>query len=157
MNRLRKVANVDAKTAGIVTRDIISKSLGRVTVYDLAGHSEFYASHDTALRNALAGSPSSIIVLVADMRGGSNLFEAAILKWCSFAENLYEESTDNLPFLIIVGSHEDSTSKAITFACGQVISGLQESSSLLAFLLKALCPLTVDTLCLLIWKNYVPS
>ena len=141
LNRLRKVANVDAKTAGIVTKDITSKSLGRVTVYDLAGHSEFYASHDTALRNALAGSPSSIIVLVADMRGGSNLFEAAILKWCSFAENLYEGSADNLPFLIIVGSHEDSTSRANTFACGQVISGLQGSISLISFSFKGFVPL----------------
>ena len=130
---LRQVAHVDAKTAGIVTKDINSKLLGRVTVYDLAGHSEFYASHDTALRNALAGSPSSIIVLVADMRGGGKSFEAAILKWCSFAENLYEESTDNLPFLIIVGSHEDSTSKASVVACQQVISRLQNSFTSFCF------------------------
>ena len=136
LNRLRKVGNVDAKTAGIVTKDIISKSLGRVTVYDLAGHSEFYASHDTALRSALAGSPSSIIVLVADMRGGGKSFETAILKWCSFAENLYEESTDNLPFLIIVGSHEDSSSKADSIACQQVIARLQKSDSFISFRFK---------------------
>ena len=136
LNRLRKVGNVDAKTAGIVTKDIISKSLGRVTVYDLAGHSEFDASHDTALRSALAGSPSSIIVLVADMRGGGKSFEAAILKWCSFAENLYEESTDNLPFLIIVGSHEDSTYKANSIACQQVIARLQKSDSFISFRFK---------------------
>ena len=133
LKRLKKVANVDVKTAGIVTKDIISKSLGRVTVYDLAGHSEFYASHDTALRNALAGSPSSIIVLVADMRGGGKSFEAAILKWCSFAENLYQESTANLPFLIIVGSHKDSTSKASVVACRQVISRLQSSFTTFCF------------------------
>ena len=139
MNRLKKIANVDAKTAGIVTKDIISKSLGRVTVYDLAGHSEFYASHDTALRNALAGSPSSIIVLVADMRGEGKLFEAAILKWCTFAENLYEESAHNLPFLIIVGSHKDSTSKANVVACQQVISRLQ--SSFTNFCFKGFVPL----------------
>ena len=139
LNRLKKVANVEAKTAGIVTKDIISKSLGHVTVYDLAGHSEFYASHDTALRNALAGSLSSIIVLVADMRGGGKLFEAAVLKWCSFAENLYEESTDNLPFLIIVGSYEDSTSKASVVACQQVISRLQ--SSFTSFCFKGFVPL----------------
>ena len=141
MNRLRKVGNVDAKTAGIVTKDIISKSLGRVTVYDLAGHSEFYASHDTALRNALAGSPSSIIVLVADMRGGGKSFETAILKWCSFAENLYQESTDNLPFLIIVGSHENSTSKANVVACRQVISSLQKSYSFTSFRFEGFVPL----------------
>ena len=139
LNWLWKVENVDAKTAGIVTKDIISKSLGRVTVYDLAGHSEIYASHDTALRNALAGSPSSIIVLVADMRGGGKSFEAAIFKWCSFAENLYEESTDNLPFLIIVGSHKDSTSKASVAACQQVISRLQ--SLFTSFCLKGFVPL----------------
>ena len=141
LNRLWKVANVDTKTAGIVTKDIISKSLGRVTVYDLAGHSEFYASHDTALRNALAGSPSSIIVLVADMRGGGKSFEAAILKWCSFAENLYQESADILPFLIIVGSHEDSTSKTNVVAYRQVISSLQKSYMLTSFRFEGFVPL----------------
>ena len=141
LNRLRKVVNVDTKTAGIVPKDIISKSLGRVTVYDLAGHSEFYASHDIALRNALAGSPSSIIVLVADMRGGGKSFEAAVLKWCSFAENLYQESTDNLPFLIIVGSHKDSTSKANIIACRQLICSLNNSGSFTSFILKAYVPL----------------
>ena len=143
LNRLRKVTNVESKTAGIVTRDIISKSLGRVTVYDLAGHSEFYASHDTALRNALAGSPSSIIVLVADMRGGGKSFEASILKWCSFAENLYEESAElsNLPFLIVVGSHEDSTSKANIVTCQQVIFNLQSSTTLSSFRFEGFVPL----------------
>ena len=141
LNRLRKIANVDAKTAGIVTKNIISKSLGRVTVYDLAGHSEFYASHNIVLRNALAGSPSSIIVLVADMRGGGKSFEAAILKWCSFAENFYEESTDNLPILIIVGSHEDSTTKTNSVACQQVISSLQSSALFRSFHFKGFVPL----------------
>ena len=143
LNRLRKVTNIESKTAGIVTKDIISKSLGRVTVYDLAGHSEYYASHDTALRNALAGSPSSIIVLVADMRGGGKSFKASILKWCSFAENLYEESAElsNLPFLIIVGSHEDSTSKANMRTCRQVISNLQSSTTLSSFRFEGFVPL----------------
>ena len=141
LNRLRKVSNVNANTAGIVTRDIVSKSLGHVTVYDLAGHSEFYASHDTALRSALTGSPSSIIVLVADMRGGGESFEEAIFKWCSFAENLYEELADNFPFLIIVGSHIDSTLKANTIACQQVIDSLQNSDLFNSFCFKGFVPL----------------
>ena len=141
LNRLRKVSDVDVKTAGIVTRDIVSKSLGCVTLYDLAGHSEFYASHDAALRNALAGSPSSIVILVADMRGGSKSFEEAVLKWCSFAENIYNGSTDFLPFLIIVGSYADSTSKANANVCRQVVSRLQTSMSLSNFSLNGFVPL----------------
>ena len=38
--------NVDEKTAGIIPYDIHSKALGRLTLYDFAGHKEYYAGHD---------------------------------------------------------------------------------------------------------------
>ena len=37
-HQLSKVTGVDERTAGIIPNDIVSKVLGRVTLYDFAGH-----------------------------------------------------------------------------------------------------------------------
>ena len=62
-HRLSKVTDVDERTAGIIPYDIHSKALGRVTLYDFAGHREFYAGHDAFLQNSMTASPS-IVALV---------------------------------------------------------------------------------------------
>ena len=56
-HRFTKVTDVDERTAGIIPYDIESKALGRVTLYDFAGHREFYAGHDALLRNSMTASP----------------------------------------------------------------------------------------------------
>ena len=61
-NRFKQVSGVEKSTCGIVASDVQSERFGSMTMYDLAGHSEFYTSHDIALRNILAGYPSSIII-----------------------------------------------------------------------------------------------
>lgn len=38
VHRLTKVKNVDEKTAGIIPHDVVIKRLGRVTIFDFAGH-----------------------------------------------------------------------------------------------------------------------
>ena len=136
VNRLRKVPDFDLRTAGIITDDIISKQFGRMTVYDLAGHSEFYASHDVTLRNALSGSPSSIILLVSDVRGGSEPFRRSVMHWCGFAENLFERSDDNGPYLILVGSHADQASSAEIRSCQAVVQSLKDTASFSNFRFK---------------------
>ena len=136
VNRLRKVPDVDLRTAGIITDDIISEQFGRMSVYDLAGHSEFYASHDVTLRNALSGSSSSIILLVSDMRGGSEPFRKSVMHWCGFAENLFERSDDNGPYLILVGSHADQASSAEIRSCQAVVQSLKDTASFSNFRFK---------------------
>ena len=136
VNRLRKVPDVDLRTAGIITDDITSEQFGRMTVYDLAGHSEFYASHDVTLRNALSGSPSSIILLVSDVRGGSEPFRRSVMHWCGFAENLFELSDDNGPYLILVGSHADQASSAEIRSCQAVVQSLKDTASFSNFRFK---------------------
>ena len=142
VNRLRKVPDVDLRTAGIITDDIISEQFGRMTVYDLAGHSEFYASHDVTLRNALSGSPSSIILLVSDVRGGSEPFRRSVMHWCGFAENLFERSDDNGPYLILVGSHADQASSAEIRSCQALVQSLKDTASFSNFQFKGF--VTVD-------------
>ena len=141
VNRLRKVPDVDLRTAGIITDDIISEQFGRMTVYDLAGHSEFYASHDVTLRNALSGSPSSIILLVSDVRGGSEPFRRSVMHWCGFAENLFELSDDNGPYLILVGSHADQASSAEIRSCQAVVQSLKDTASFSNFRFKGIVTL----------------
>ena len=61
--QLSKVTDVNERTVGIIPYDIQSKTLGRVTLYDFAGHREFYAGHDALLQNSMTASPS-IVTLV---------------------------------------------------------------------------------------------
>ena len=63
-HRLSKVTDVDERTTGIIPYDIESKSLGRVTLYDFAGHREFYAGHDALLQNSMTTSPSIIVLVI---------------------------------------------------------------------------------------------
>ena len=107
-HRFTKVTDVDERTAGIIPYDIESKALGRVILYDFAGHREFYAGHDALLRNSMTASPS-IIVLVIDMRGEKGLIRESLQYWFEFINNHSTEGRFEL-HLVILGSHTDSLS-----------------------------------------------
>ena len=104
-HRFTKVTDVDERTAGIIPYDIESKALGRVILYDFAGHREFYAGHDALLRNSMAASPS-IIVLVIDMRGEERLIRETLHYWSEFINNHSTEGRFE-SHLVILGSHTD--------------------------------------------------
>ena len=78
LNAWIKVSDENLRTVGIIPHDIHSKQLGMLTLYDMAGHPEFYASHDAALRNVLCCSPSCVILLVADLSRGVEHFRKTI-------------------------------------------------------------------------------
>ena len=104
-HRFTKVTDVDERTAGIIPYDIESKALGRVTLYDFAGHREFYAGHDALLQNSMTASPS-IIVLIVDMRGEEGLIRETLQYWFEFINNCStEEKCES--HLVILGSHTD--------------------------------------------------
>ena len=107
-HRFTKVTDVDERIAGIIPYDIESKALGRVTLYDFAGHREFYAGHDALLRNSMTVSPL-IVILVIDMKGEEGLIREALQYWFEFINN---HSTDGRfeSHLIILGSHADCLS-----------------------------------------------
>ena len=52
-HQFTKVRDVDEKTAGIIPHDIPSKALGRLTLYNFAGHKEYYAGHDALHHNTI--------------------------------------------------------------------------------------------------------
>ncbi len=127
-HRFKKVCGVSKNTSGIVPSDIESKSFGLMTIYDLAGHSEFYASHDFALRSILAGSPSSIILLVADITTDQDSLRKSILHWCNFASNLFDCQSNDKPFLFIIGSYADKVSVKDIELCLVLIESLKSKS-----------------------------
>ena len=103
--RFTKVTDVEEKTAGIIPYDIHSEVLGRVTMFDFAGHREFYAGHDALLHNSMRGSPS-IITLVVDMSEEEGKIRETVQYWLQFISNHSSEEGPN-PHLVIIGSHAE--------------------------------------------------
>ena len=107
-NRFSKVTDVDEKTAGIIPHEIHNESLGRVNLYDFAGHREYYAGHDALLQNSMRGSPS-IVTLVVDFSEEEDKIKEKIQYWLQFISNHSSDSGPN-PHLLVVGSHVEKYS-----------------------------------------------
>ena len=105
MHQFTKVRDVDEKTAGIIPHDIHSKGLGRLTLYDFAGHKEYYAGHDALLHNTMTNSPS-IVTLVVDMRDEEGKIRETLQYWFQFINN-HSSGGEAKPHLLIIGSHAD--------------------------------------------------
>ena len=110
-HRLSKVTDVDERTAGIIPYDIQSKTLGRVTLYDFAGHREFYAGHDALLQNSMTTSPS-IVALVIDMRGEEGQIRETLQYWFEFINN-HSTKGRSESHLVVIGSHTDGLSSNV--------------------------------------------
>ena len=104
-HQFTKVRDIDKKTAGIIPHDIHSKALGRLSLYDFAGHKEYYAGHDALLHNTMTNSPS-IVTLVADMRDEEGKIRETLQYWFQFINNHNSEGGAK-PHLLIIGSHAD--------------------------------------------------
>ena len=104
-HQFTKVRDVDEKTAGIIPHDIHSKALGQLTLYDFAGHKEYYAGHDALLHNTMTNSPS-IVTLVVDMRDEEGKIRETLQYWFQFINN-HSSGGGAKPHLLIIGSHAD--------------------------------------------------
>ena len=109
-HRLSKVTDVDERTAGIIPHDIQSKALGRMSLYDFAGHREFYAGHDALLQNSMTTSPS-IVALVIDMRGEEGQLRETLQYWFEFINNHTTKGRSE-SHLVVIGSHTDGLSSS---------------------------------------------
>ena len=79
----RKVSGVDEKTVGIVPHDLEGGHFGRVTLYDFAGHREFYSGHAALLQTAIESTPP-IFLLVVNISEDDYKIIKNILYWISF-------------------------------------------------------------------------
>ena len=127
-HRFTKVTDIDKRTAGIIPYDIKSKALGRVTLFDFAGHREFYAGHDALLQNSMTASPS-VIVLVIDMRGEEGQIRETLQYWFEFINNHNTEGRSE-SHLIILGSHTDCLSSSETKQKTQVLQRITSHHNL---------------------------
>ena len=101
-----KVSGVDKKTVGIVPHDIESDTFGRITLYDFAGHREFYSGHAALLQTAIQSTPPIFLLVINFCEDKSEIVKN-ILYWISFLENQCA-SVSCKPHIILVGSHADT-------------------------------------------------
>ena len=128
VNQLTKVKGVDVKTAGIIPHEIITKSLGRVILYDFAGHKEFYAGHDVLLRNSVGTSPS-VVMLVIDITGAESKVRDTIEYWLEFLNQQHFDG-DSKPHLLVIGSHCDQISSSDVASRQGLIQSLLKARNL---------------------------
>ena len=124
---LKKVTGVDEKTAGIIPHKLESRIFGHVSLYDLAGHKEFYASHAAMIRQSMAGSSTAIFLLLADLRNNEGEFKGSILSWLSFIDN--ECPFGPKPHIIIVGSHTDEIKSKDVIAKSYTVDCLKDTDA----------------------------
>ena len=103
--RFIKVKNVTEKTAGIIPHDLNSKLLGKVSLYDFAGHEEFHSGHGALLSNSMANSPS-IVMLVIDLNNEENKLKGIVRYWLEFINNQCSKNGPK-PHLVLICSHAD--------------------------------------------------
>ena len=108
VNRVRQVPNVEQKTAGIEPYNIESDPFGHITLYDFAGHKEYYGSHGAFLRNATAVSSAALFILVSDLRESDKELSESILFWLHFIHVECSRSKSGpKPHIVIIGSRAD--------------------------------------------------
>ena len=108
--QFRNVSGVEMKTAGINTVTIQSRSLGTITVYDLAGQFEYYSSHDALVGNLMSSSAAIFIVVVKLSESEAEVI-GTLQYWISFTENCCSR-VKATAHLIVVGSWADKVREA---------------------------------------------
>ena len=97
---------MDKRTVGIVPHNLESGRFGRVTLYDFAGHREFYSGHAALLQTAIQSTPPIFIIVINLCEERGEIIKS-ILYWVSFLENQCA-SVSCKPHIILVGSHADA-------------------------------------------------
>ena len=108
--QFRNVSGVELKTAGINTVTIQNSRLGTVTIYDLAGQFEYYASHDALVENLISSSVAVFIVVVKLSESEAEVIQT-LRYWISFIENCCSR-VEGTAHLMVVGSWADKVKEA---------------------------------------------
>ncbi len=101
------IVQAEPHTAGIIPSSHDSEELGCVSFYDLAGQSEYYASHEAVLHTVMASS-TPLILLLVDCRKDQSLILQDILYWIHFLKcQVKSKSEDGQPQVIVIFSFAD--------------------------------------------------
>ena len=106
-------------TAGIVPHHVKSPR-ANMTIYDLAGHREYYSSHSSILELISKTTPSVFLLLVNLLLSLENII-AQIYYWASLIGNVCH-NCPQLSSIIVVGTHADciGDSKKLEHLCIQI-------------------------------------
>ena len=124
-HHLLKVSGVEQQTAGIIPHEVKSKQLGHTILFDLAGHEQFYASHDAIVQSAMTGSFGMFLVL-ANLKKSLNEFLQNISYWLSFVQN-QAANLETKPHVLIVGTHSDLVSKQEKLKKANAVAALKSN------------------------------
>ena len=106
--RFFNVSGVTAETAGIDPIQFDSKTCGKVTLYDFAGHEEYHGSHE-----ALFESTSHPVFLIAvDLKLPDEEILRNLKYWMSLASKGVTRAQSQAD-IILVGSHADELKKEL--------------------------------------------
>ena len=104
-NTFQSVEGVQLETAGINYHNICSHEVGNITLYDFAGHQEYYSSHAAVLENLMLRTPA-VFTIVIDSTKGFDYFKNWLYYWFNFIENVCSNLTKPSQ-VIVVGSFAD--------------------------------------------------
>ena len=102
---MQHIKNVDQHTVGIVPYRLEHEEIGNIILHDLAGHPEFYFSHDAAIGNHLKNNGGVIIITVCLAQEKITNILKDYREWLAVVANLLCIN-DNIS-MITVASHAD--------------------------------------------------
>ena len=99
------VEQVVTNTAGIVPSIVDSWEVGKMVIYDSAGHTEYHSSHSAIMETVMQQSPATFIYLI-DFSSTESEITKQLHYWLNFIDCATCKSS-NKSCIIIVGSHAD--------------------------------------------------
>ena len=104
MGRFVPVKGVEMHTSGVIPVNYESSAFGKVTIYDFAGHEEYYFGHEALLDKI--GHSLPIFLIVVDLRKEIEELKHQISYWRGFIKQATCSSNVE-PKLVVLGSHCD--------------------------------------------------
>ena len=110
-NRLRfgNAEQVVTHTAGIVPSLVDSSEVGKMVLYDLAGHTEYHSSHFAVMEIVMQQSPATFINVI-DLNNTDSEIIKQLSHWVNFIDHVTCK-TSIKSCVIVVGSHADLLTK----------------------------------------------
>ena len=103
------VEQVETHTAGIVPSIVDSPEVGKMVIYDLAGHTEYHSSHSAIMETVMQQSPATFIHVI-DLSSTESEITKQLCYWLNFIDSVTCKSS-NKSCVIIVASHADLLTK----------------------------------------------
>ena len=103
--RFGNVEQVVNHTAGIVPFLVDCWEIGKIVLYDLAGHTEYHSSHFAVMEIVMQQSPATFINVI-DLKNTDSEITKQLHYWLNFIDNATCK-TCHRSCVIVVGSHAD--------------------------------------------------